>query len=170
MATLIKANFTPTTNTAGLKGNLRYYQTRPDPTGARQQRPGFDAERDDLERAEAYKMVEDSTQTYAYRIVLSPGDDLEPDEMRAWTREVLADLEAQRGQHLIWVAYVHDHPEHPHVHAIVMTDDKLDREDLHAMRQAGDRALHELAAVRQELAHHPYQQELEESRRVRWSH
>lgn len=170
MATVVKANYASGQNKPVLKGNLRYYQTRPDASGARQQRPGFDAERDDLERKDVYKTVEDANETYVYRVILSPGEQLEADELRAWTREVIAGLESERGEKLTWAAYVHDDPEHSHAHALLFTNKKLDRDDLRYMREAGDKTLQQWAAVRQQLAHDPLEGELEESRRVKWSY
>jgi hypothetical protein len=60
--------------------------------------------------------------------------------MHEWTREVMDHLEERAGT-CSWVAWEHrDHSSHDHVHVIAVTDQRLDRDDLRAIREYADDA------------------------------
>lgn len=134
-----------------------YYAHRPGAEGEREYRAGFDAENEEMSKNEVYSRIEEGEGEYAYRIVLSPGEEMDAGEIREWARDVMEPIEEEGGQ---WVGFVHDdHTDHPHAHVIAFTDEKLDREDLAGMRAIGTEGA-ELAAE--------YKEELEEDREAGW--
>ena len=95
---VVKANYRPAggahaaTARASMKASARYYEGRPNELGERQVRLGFDAEYDGLERSEVLERIEQSKGEYAYRAVLSPGEDLKGYELEEWTRDVMREV------------------------------------------------------------------------------
>lgn len=84
----------------------------------------FDRTTDGITRTAATSdLVAVATNRLAYhRLILSPRYDaatMDRDALLRWTRHVLADLERQQGRQLVWVAAVHRHTTHPHVHVLV---------------------------------------------------
>jgi hypothetical protein len=58
-----------------------------------------------------------------------------------------------------YVAYIHsDQTEHPHVHAIAFSNDRLDREDFAALREVGDQALERIVERTNDLEIDPMAQ------------
>lgn len=64
-------------------------------------------------------MEHTSTSVNFHKVVLSPGEDEPITDWRAWTRQVMHDLEEAQGKELHWYAVYHSNTEHPHVHVIV---------------------------------------------------
>ena len=140
-----------------MKASARYYGHRPDGEGNRQYRPGFDAERDEIGKDEVYRHAEQGEGDYAYRIVLSPGEELDGEELKEWTRDVMQGIEEAGGS---WAGFVHDdHTEHPHVHVIAHTDDKLSVGHFEEMREDGDTSSQEMLEIRAEMQQDPMQEE-----------
>jgi type IV secretory pathway VirD2 relaxase len=54
-----------------------------------------------------------------FRFIVSPDDALEMDDLRAFTRDLVDQMEKDLGTRLDWVAVDHWNTEHPHVHLIV---------------------------------------------------
>jgi hypothetical protein len=152
--TVVKANYVPLGGgRSAVRASAGYYGHRPDRDGERHWRPGFDSEREGLGKEEVYGRVKEAEGEYAYRIVLSPGKEMEADEVRRWTREVMESVERGGGE---WVAFVHDdHTDHPHAHVIAFTDSKLAREDFAQMREEGDRSAEPVLEFRAEVTQDP---------------
>ena len=51
---------------------------------------------------------------------------------------MLAQLEREAGRRLEWFAVTHEHRDHRHVHAMVVSAGRLDAGQFRAMREAGD--------------------------------
>jgi type IV secretory pathway VirD2 relaxase len=51
---------------------------------------------------------------------------------------MLAQLEREAGQRLEWLAVTHEHRDHRHVHAVVVSRGHLHTGQFQAMREAGD--------------------------------
>lgn len=133
-----------------------YYAHRPNQEGDREYRPGFDAENDQMPKNEVYERIEQGEGDYAYRIVLSPGQQMDAEELREWSRDVMEPVEEEGGQ---WVGFVHDdHTSHPHAHIIAYTDEKLDRADLAEMRQIGTEGAERWAEQKEEIEQDPTQE------------
>jgi hypothetical protein len=137
---VVKANFKRTAVSSArtrLKKSADYYAHRPDADGQRAMRLAFGAEHDELGREEVHALIEDAEAQYGYRMVLSPGQDLDETELIDWTRGVMRELE--RDQDADWIGYAHaSQTEHPHVHVIAFLEERLDREDFAHLREHGD--------------------------------
>lgn len=137
-----------------------YYAHRPDQDGGREYRPGFDAENEEMPKNEVYERIEQGEGNYAYRVVLSPGQQMEAEDLREWARDVMEPVEEQGGE---WVGFVHDdHTEHPHAHIIAYTDEKLDRGDLNEMREIGTEGAERWAEQKEEQEYDPIQEYVRE--------
>jgi type IV secretory pathway VirD2 relaxase len=105
-----------------LNSHLKYLEHRSrDDLERLEDRSIFSREDDDVERRAAVNdVMEHTSHSVSYhKIVLSPGDDEPVQNWRAWTREVMADLEDEQGKDLHWYAVVHQNTDHPHVHVVV---------------------------------------------------
>lgn len=138
---------------------VRYYFLRPeggdrvmrdlvleDGSSQPRARTGFGRLGDDLSYTEARLQALHQPAIYHYRLALSPDPEwsrqMTQPELRQWAWDVLASL-GQKDGHLQWSAVVHQHPLHPHIHALVYTDSKLSRKDLQQLREEGNQALRE---------------------------
>jgi hypothetical protein len=80
-----------------------------------------------------------------HKIILSPG--VQSADLKEYTREMMDQLEREKGRPLDWYANAHRNTEHPHVHVLVMGKDleggrvRLDLGDMKNLRQWGDRYL-----------------------------
>ena len=170
---VIKPSYTR--NVRNAQGSAHYYAQRADDSGDRQRREAFDKEHDALGQDEVNERLEAASeegQGYFYRLVMSPGTEAEPDgDLKTWTRDVMAELEAQQDERLTWAAYEHAgddaHSSHAHVHVVVATDKKLDRDNLHELREAATDAWERQQTFNRELEHDPMQGEEQTSERER---
>ena len=170
---VIKPSYTR--NVRNAQGSARYYAQRADDSGDRQRREAFGKEHDALGQDEVKIRLEAASeegQRYYYRLVMSPGTEAEPEgDLKSWTRDVMAELEAQQGSQLIWAAYEHAgddaHSGHAHVHVVVATDHKLTRDDLHELRGAATDAWERQQTFNRELERDPMQGEEQTSERER---
>jgi hypothetical protein len=150
--TVVKANFVrasahgqPAMRQAATS-SARYYSERNDRDGERQERLAFTSDRDGLSLAEVRESIAARDETLAYRMVLSPGVAMGDDDLRDWSRSVMLEVDETLDRDTGYVAYIHsDQTEHPHVHAIAFTNDRLDREDFAALREVGDQSLERIA-------------------------
>ena len=142
---VLKANYVRTGKGKGSKAKIRasgrYYTNRPDHNGDRTYRSAFNKEGDVLSKEELSAHLEraDGEHRYHYRLVLSPGAEAHTNgDLKAWTRDVMGELELQHGGKLTWVAveHAHDgaHTEHAHVHVIASTDRTMRRDELGELR------------------------------------
>ncbi len=133
---------------------LRYVQTRP--LGSDEKatdRALFTAHADTVVRQEARDDLAGwVTPGVAYHsLVFSPGplgEGMTAEQMRAWTRHVMADLEQRWGGPVSWYAVVHQHTDHIHTHVIVAASrvgkdgvrrgTRFSRDDFAALRESGD--------------------------------
>jgi type IV secretory pathway VirD2 relaxase len=77
------------------------------------------------ERAFAERCKDDR---HHFRFIISPEDAAELENLRAFTRELLGDVERDLGTKLDWVAVDHWNTDNPHVHVLIRgrTDDGQD--------------------------------------------
>ncbi len=170
---ILRHTYTRSRDTA--RAGLRYYQMRPrgddEPPRSIFGRDGT------MTRDEAYRLLDQhQARGYlAHRLMLSPGADERPDDLRDLARHVMAELERDKEQRLHWVAVEHRNTAHPHVHIVLAggagagppRELRLDRADHARIREDGldycrltarvrddwDRAL--AAATREADAGHP---------------
>ena len=76
-------------------------------------------------RAFAQRCVDDR---HHFRFIVSPEDAADMADLKAFTRDLMANAEQDLGTRLDWVAVEHHNTEHPHVHVLVRgrTDDDAD--------------------------------------------
>ncbi|MBO0783328.1 MAG: hypothetical protein J2P37_31325 [Ktedonobacteraceae bacterium] len=109
---------------SALKNHFKYLQYRErDPLReTKADRHAFSNKYDHVDRRDAHDAImqrEQAGDIYYHRLVLSPKHDEPVADWRAWTREVMADLEAARGQTLEWYAVQHRNTDNPHVHMVL---------------------------------------------------
>lgn len=86
----------------------------------------FDAHTDETDgRAFALRCEGDR---HHFRFIVSPEDAAQMDDLRAFTRDLLAQAERDLGTRLDWVAVTHHNTDNPHIHILVRgrTDDEAD--------------------------------------------
>ena len=138
---------------SALASHFKYLQYRErDPvTEAKADRQVFDGRHDHVDRRAAHRSLmeeEPAGDIYYHRMVLSPAHDEPVEDLRAWTRAVMQDLEERKGLDLEWYAVQHRNTDEPHVHVVIGgtgTDRETGREeavrfsrdDFQAMRESG---------------------------------
>ncbi len=140
---VVKANYVKAGDgTRQVKESAYYYMTRPNDQGEAQERSGFSNYDDRIGREEVYARLDEAGRTggYHYRLVVSPGTDRNAEnvDMKSFARDTMNRLEVRMQKTLSWVAFEHSgggaHTEHGHVHLIVTTSRRLDREDFEQLR------------------------------------
>ncbi len=147
------------------KAHIRYIQNRRGKDGQKISRTLFDSD-GAVERQEAYELIDESqkeTQEIKfYKIMISPDPKTEDTDknLNMWelTTKTIEKLEKQLQQDIQFVAAVHrDHKPHGHVHIVACIKQRLNREDLKALRLAAtEQALFqrkELDLARESKAH-----------------
>ena len=138
---VVKANYVKTREAGAHRrvgASADYYGQDKDIDGSyKGELEAFDHERDDLGKEDVNAFHQDNfgEHKYCYRVTLSPGTDLGPDEMRDFVRDSMSDLEAIRGHEIDYQAYVHDDHEHPHAHVMFYEDTTLRKAELNEWRQ-----------------------------------
>ena len=135
------------------RASLNYMAQRPDLDGRQGERALFSAQEDGISVEEGQRVINEGKGQHYYRLILNPGAGSEPKgDLQAWTREVMADLEQNRGRAVSWVAVVHDdHTRHAHVHVQALTDGLIRRPELHLLREVANKTWAEELRVHQEL-------------------
>ena len=77
----------------------------------------FDAASDDADAKAFAERCEDDR--HHFRFIISPEDAAELENVRAFTRELMADAERDLGTKLDWVAVDHWNTDNPHVHVLI---------------------------------------------------
>ena len=98
---------------------VRYYQLRPRGPG---EPPRQIFTRDGtINRDGALRMVDERQhgRFLVHRLMLSPPEDIRPENMRELTRHVMRELEKEKGCELHWFAVEHRNTDHPHVHIVL---------------------------------------------------
>lgn len=156
---VVKANYVKTAEASAsrrISASVEYYGQDKNIDGSYAgDLEAFDHEHDDLSKEDTSAFHEENfgEHPYLYRVTLSPGTDLGPDEMRDFVRDAMSDLGAIRGQEIDYQAYVHDDHEHPHAHVVFYQDTTLRKGELNEWRR--DATVHA-----QELEQRYHQQDL----------
>jgi hypothetical protein len=114
---------------------------------------------DAKEMREAIKELGDS-RVVVHKLTLAP--EINPEDKKAFTREVMENLGRDKGLDLKWFAVEHNNTDHHHIHVVILGRDRNDSEvridlkDIDKVKEYGDRYLERW---------HP--RELERSRRER---
>ena len=116
---ILRHSFTRNRDTA--RAALRYYQLRP--RGEDEPPRTVFGPGGILTRAEAGRLLDAHQPAggryLAHRLMLSPGDDERPEDLRAMTYRAMRGLAREKGQALAWVAVEHRNTDQPHVHILL---------------------------------------------------
>ena len=142
--------------------HVKYIQHRPGEDRQDSGREMFDDERDNLDSKAFRKAIRDSrdSKVVVHKITLAP--EINPEDKKAFTREVMSQLARDKGLDLKWVGVAHANTDHEHIHVVLLGKDKngrdvrIDKKDYDRIKQYGDRYLERV---------HPF--ELERSRAER---
>lgn len=115
---------------------VNYMLFRPSEDG--ENRKAFDGERH-LEAHEVHQRVGEQAQAhkYAYRMVMSPDRNFGEKTTEEWASNTLKKL-GYENHVVISHAGGAGHTAHPHAHALVFTDARLERGDFQRLREFGD--------------------------------
>lgn len=127
--------------------HVKYIQHRPGEDRGPEGRRFFNDQEENLDgRAlrKAIKELEDS-KVVIHKLTLAP--EIDPQDKREYTREVMQQLSAEKGLDLKWMAVEHNNTAHHHIHVVVLGEDKsgktvrIDKDDYAKLREWGDRYL-----------------------------
>lgn len=142
--------------------HVKYIQHRPGPDREKGGREMFNDREDKIDAREMREAIKelDGSRVVVHKLTLAP--EINPDDKKAFTREVMQNLSRDMGRDLEWFAVAHNNTDHHHIHVVVLgkdrngTDVRIDLKDIDKVKEYGDRYLERC---------HPL--ELERSRRER---
>ncbi|HMW90733.1 MAG TPA: hypothetical protein PL112_17575 [Candidatus Obscuribacter sp.] len=139
--------------------HLKYIKHRPGEDREEGGRDMFDDREDDLNARAIRKAIRENqdSKVVVHKVTLAP--EIDPEDQKAFTREVMKKLGRDKGLDLRWFGVEHRNTAHHHIHVVVMGKDKtgkdvrFDKKDYDRIKEYGDRYLERM---------HPF--ELERSR------
>lgn len=142
--------------------HIKYIQHRPGEDRGDGGRELFSDVEDNLDGKKVRKAVreQEDSKVVAHKLTLAP--EINPEDKKAFTREIMHRIGSEKGLDLQWVGTAHNNTDHHHIHVVVLGKDKngkdvrFDKDDYNKIKEYGDRYLER---------HHPY--ELERSRQER---
>lgn len=166
--TVVKANYGRTRGGAAKAfASANYMMFRPGHDGE-VQRVGHDGVREyQPHEVHTWLGQEAKEHGFFYRVVLSPGNNFGEEAMMHWANRVM-----RESGHDHYMVFVHagdkGHTERPHVHVLLMTNTRLEREDFRAMRQTGDQVAYEVEIAYRYVPHMSWErwQEIQAARQV----
>lgn len=128
-------------------GHVKYIQHRPGKDLEKGGRDVFTDLEDSVDAKELRDIVRDykGRDVVIHKLTLSP--EVNPNDPKEFTREVMHQLGSQKGLDLEWWAVTHNNTDHRHVHVVVLSKDrngrmvKFDRRDYELLKEFGDRYL-----------------------------
>jgi type IV secretory pathway VirD2 relaxase len=127
--------------------HLKYIQHRPGEDrepGGREFFDELEDRLDDKALRRAIKEQQDS-RVVVHKLTLAP--EINPEDKRQFTREVMERLSSEKGLDLKWMAVEHNNTRHHHIHVVVLGKDKngkdvrFDKRDYDRIKEYGDRYL-----------------------------
>ena len=115
---IVKARFirASASSAAALKAHLDYLR-RDGATSPENRGRLFNARSDEID---ASRFVKDASEDrHHFRLIVSPEDGAELADMKAFTRELVSEMETALGTKLDWASVVHVNTEHPHAHIVI---------------------------------------------------
>lgn len=143
-------------------GHVKYIQHRPGEDRTKGGREFFTDTEDQADPRLMRQAIQDirGNGVVIHKLTLAP--EINPADPKEFTREVIQQLEADKGLNLQWWAVIHRNTEHHHVHVVVLPKDehgvnvRFNKQDYGSLRKYGDQYLERV---------HPL--ELREARRQR---
>ncbi len=142
--------------------HIKYIQHRPGEDRGDGGRELFSETEDKIDGKKVRKAIreQEDNKVVAHKLTLAP--EINPEDKKAFTREIMQRIGSEKGLDLEWVATAHNNTNHHHIHVVVLGKDKngkdvrFGKDDYARIKEYGDRYLER---------HHPY--ELEKSRQER---
>lgn len=127
--------------------HVKYIQHRPGPDKEKGGRELFDQERDGLDGKEMRKAIKElgDSRVVVHKLTLAP--EINPQDKKAFTREVMDKLGHDMGRDLRWFAVEHNNTDHHHIHVVVLgkdrngTEVKIGLKDIDKAKDHGERYL-----------------------------
>lgn len=127
--------------------HVKYIQHRP---GRDREDGGRELFSDTEDRVKGYEIRKEireigNQRVTVHKLTLAP--EINPEDKKAFTREVMEDLGRTKGLDLKWYAVAHNNTDHHHIHVVVMgkdrhgTDVRIDLKDIEKVKEYGDRFL-----------------------------
>jgi hypothetical protein len=127
--------------------HLKYIQHRPGEDREKGGREFFNESDDELSARRLRKAVKEmkDSKVVVHKITLAP--EINPEDKKAFTREVMQKLGSEKGLDLQWMAVEHNNTDHHHIHVVILgkdkngTDVRIDKKDYSKIKEYGDRYL-----------------------------
>ncbi len=127
--------------------HVKYIQHRPGPDKEKGGRELFDQERDGLDGKEMRKAIKElgDSRVVVHKLTLAP--EINPQDKKAFTREVMDKLGHDMGRDLRWFAVEHNNTDHHHIHVVVLgkdrngTEVRIGLKDIDKAKDHGERYL-----------------------------
>ena len=142
--------------------HIKYIQHRPGPDREPGGREFFNEREDGINRAEMREAVRKlgDNRVVVHKLTLAP--EINPEDKKAFTRDVMENLSRDMGRDLQWYGVEHNNTDHHHIHVVVLGEDRngsevrISLKEIDKVKEYGDRYLERW---------HP--RELEQSRKER---
>jgi len=153
--------------------HVKYLQHRPGQDRESGGRFAFDATEDRVDPAAIRTAIRQlkTNNVVIHKLTLSP--EINPADVKEFTREIMENLSADKGQELIWWAVEHRNTDHHHPHVIILGKDKqgksvwLDSKDHDLIHAYGDRYLERVHPLELKQAQEKREKELELKRALK---
>ncbi len=127
--------------------HVKYIQQRPGPDKERGGRDLFNEQEDRLDAKEMRKAIKElgDSRVVVHKLTLAP--EINPEDKRAFTREVMQKLGQDMGRDLRWFGVEHNNTDHHHIHVVVLgkdrngTEVRLGLKDIEKAKDHGERYL-----------------------------
>lgn len=127
--------------------HVKYIQQRPGPDKERGGRDLFNEQEDRLDAKEMRKAIKElgDSRVVVHKLTLAP--EINPEDKKAFTREVMDKLGQDMGRDLRWFGVEHNNTDHHHIHVVVLGKDRNDTEvriglkDIEKAKEYGERYL-----------------------------
>ena len=127
--------------------HVKYIQHRPGPDREPGGREMFNDREDGLDAREMRKAIKElgDSRVVAHKLTLAP--EINPQDKKAFTREVMANLSQEMGRDLQWFAVEHNNTDHHHIHVVVLgrdrngTEVEIGMKEIKQVIEQGDRYL-----------------------------
>ncbi len=127
--------------------HVKYIQYRPGPDREPGGRELFNESEERVNAKEMRKLIKEmgGSRVVVHKLTLAP--EINPEDKKAFTREVMEQLGRDKGMDLQWFATEHNNTDHHHIHVVVLGRDKdgtevrIDLRDIDKVKEYGDRFL-----------------------------
>lgn len=127
--------------------HVKYIQHRPGPDREPGGREMFNDREDGIDAREMRKAIKElgDSRVVVHKLMLAP--EINPQDKKAFTREVMANLSQEMGRDLQWFAVEHNNTDHHHIHVVVLgrdrngTEVEIGMKEIEKVIEQGDRYL-----------------------------